>query len=168
MPRKFWTTRPCCVNLLWVLFCFCAASSFVGSLAFSTLCYLFHPSGLTTQLIQHAWSRLREGKKKKRLATGRKECSDPIDKLFGGWFPQLFQLKQVKPNCLKPRDTSTPMFRGTWIVVNWSTKGYWTHWMRGHDVYGLYPFSKRKKNEWIKRNIVWTLILYLPIYLLFL
>ena len=39
------------------------------------------------------------------------------------------------------------MFRGTWIVVNWSTKSDWTYWESGLNVCGLYRslFSKRNR-----------------------
>lgn len=110
---------------------------------------------------QHAWNRLRI----KGMATGRKQLWP--DKFLGGWFSQLLHLKQVKPNCLKPRGTSTPMFRGTWIVVNWSTKGYWPHWKSGHDVYGLYCslFLKRKKKEW--EGVLFEHLFYTYLYIYF-
>lgn len=149
--------------LVFVLFCF--ASSFVWIPDILYIIMLLVSSFWTNHAGQHEWTRLR----KNRMATGRKKCSEQIDTLSGGWSPHLLQFKQVKPNCLKPRGTRTPMFRGTWIVVSWSSKGYWTQWKSGHNVYGLYRslFSKRKEKR-IKRNVVCTFILYIPIYLLFL
>lgn len=102
------------------------------------------------------------------MGKGRKESSDQIDKLTGSWFPQRLQLKQLKPDCFKSRGTSTPMFRGTWIVVNWSTKGYWTHRKSEHNIYGLYRslFSKREEKKRIK-GILCADLFYTYLYIYF-
>lgn len=61
----------------------------------------------------------------------------------------------------------TPMFRGTWIVVNWSTKSDWTYWESGLNVCGLYRslFSKRREKR--KKGILCAHLFYTYLYIYF-
>lgn len=124
-------------------FCFVLLVHLFGSPTFSTLCYLSHSSGLIMQASMKGL-----GWVKNRISTGRKKPFWAGRHIILELVP-LPASVQVKPKCFKPWGTHAPMFRGTWIVVNWSTKSYWTHWENGHNVCGLYRslFSKRKEKK---------------------